>query len=187
MIWGSLWQTNEEASRVVSKNTDFVYFCSPISGMAIAPNSLSSGLNRAVKHFLQHQSCWGFQLVFLISNDLDGDAADWNALGASVNCDPAQNVESAESRGSDDLIPKEIAQKLAVELNMPEKYFAEKVLNWSQGSFSDYLTKAPPTMPKSHSHGIWQRLQQFLESEEEQEELREQFREGKLNEPFISF
>ena len=50
-------QTNEEASRVVSKNTDFVYFCSPISGMAIAPNSLSSGLNRAVKHFLQHQSC----------------------------------------------------------------------------------------------------------------------------------
>ena len=78
-------------------------------------------------------------------------------------------------------------QKLAVELNMPEKYFAEKVLNRSQGSFSDYLTKAPPTMPKSHSHGIWQRLQQFLESEEEQEELREQFREGKLNEPFISF
>lgn len=46
-----------------------------------------------------------------------------------MNCDPAQNVESAESRGSDDLIPKEIAQKLAVELNMPEKYFAEKVLN----------------------------------------------------------
>lgn len=113
MIWGSLWQTNEEASRVVSKNTDFVYFCSPISGMAIAPNSLSSGLNRAVKHFLQHQSCWGFQLVFLISNDLDGDAADWNALGASVNCDPAQNVESAESRGSDDLIPKEIAAKVS--------------------------------------------------------------------------
>ena len=70
---------------------------------------------------------------------------------------------------------------------MPEKYFAEKVLNRSQGSFSDYLTKAPPTMPKSHSHGIWQRLQQFLESEEEQEELQEQFREGKLNEPFISF
>lgn len=126
MIWGSLWQTNEEASRVVSKNTDFVYFCSLISGMAIAPNSLSSGLNRAVKHaaFLQHQSGWGFQLVFLISNDLDGDAADWNALGASVNCDPAQNVESAESRGSDDLIPKEIAAKVNRWLqpnNMPEK------------------------------------------------------------------
>ena len=113
MIWGRLWQTNEEASRVVSKNTDFVYFCSPISGMAIAPNSLSSRLNRAVKNFLQHQSCWGFQLVFLISNDLDGDAAEWNALGASVICDPAQNVESAESRGSDDLITKEIAAKVS--------------------------------------------------------------------------
>ena len=115
VVHASLWQTNEEASRVVSKNKDFVYFCSPISGMAIAPNSLSSGLNRALKHaaFLQHQSGWGFQLVFLISNDLDGDATDWNALRASVNCDPAQNVESAESRGSDDLIPKEIAAKVS--------------------------------------------------------------------------
>ena len=36
---------------------------------------------------------------------------------------------------------------------------------------------------KSHGRGIWQRLQQFLESEEEQKELREQFREGKLNKP----
>ena len=86
--------------------------------MAIAPNSLSSGLNRAVKHagFLQHQSGRGSQLVFLISNNLDGNTANENALGASVNHDPAQNVASAESLGGDDLIPKEIAapQKLAV-------------------------------------------------------------------------
>ncbi|CAH3159225.1 unnamed protein product, partial [Porites lobata] len=85
------------------------------------------------------------------------------------------------SRGSDDLIPKEIAAKVSRWLqrnNVPQKYFAEKVLNRSQGSFSDYLTKAPPTMPKSHGRGIWQRLQDFLESEEQQKELREQFREG---------
>ena len=160
--------------------------------MAIAPNSLSSGLNRAVKHagFLQHQSGRGSQLVFLISNNLDGNTANGNALGASVNYDPAQNVESAESRGGDDLIPKEIAAKVSRWLlrnNVAQKYFAEKVLNRSQGSFSDNLTKAPPTMPKSHGRGIWQRLQQFVESEQEQKELREQFQEGKLNEPFISF
>lgn len=147
-----------------------------------------------MKHagFLQHQSGRGFQLVFLISNNLDGDAAGGNA---SLNSDPAQNVsenvESTESRGSDDLlIPKEIAAKVSRWLqrnNVPQKYFAEKVLNRSQGSFSNYLTKAPPTMPKSHGRGIWQRLQDFLESEEQQKELREQFREGKLNKPFTSF
>jgi len=119
-------------------------------------------------------------------NILDGNTADGNALGASVNCDPAQNVESTESMESDDLIPKEIAAKVSRWLqrnSVPQKYFADKVLNRSQGSFSDYLTKAPPRMPKSHGRGIWQRLQQFLESEEEQKELREQFREGKLNKP----
>lgn len=147
-----------------------------------------------MKHagFLQHQSGRGFQLVFLISNNLDGDAAGGNA---SLNSDPAQNVtenvESTESRGSDDLlIPKEIAAKVSRWLqrnNVPQKYFAEKVLNRSQGSFSNYLTKAPPTMPKSHGRGIWQRLQDFLGSEEQQKELREQFREGKLNKPFTSF
>ena len=99
-------------------------------------------------------------------------------------------MESTESRGSDDLIPKEIAAKVSRWLqrnNVPQKYFAEKVLNRSQGSFSDYLPKAPPTMPKSHGRGIWQRLQDFLESEEQQKELREQFWEGKLNKPFTSF
>ena len=104
-----------------------------------------------------------------------------------MNCDPAPNVqivESAESRGVDDLIPKEIAEKVSRWLqrnNVSQKYFAEKVLNRSQGSFSDYLTKAPSTMPKSHGRGIWQRLHQFIESDDEKKELREQFREGKLN------
>ena len=165
-----------------------------ISGTAIAPNSLYSGLDRAVKHagILRHQTGRGFQLVFLIWNNLDGNSTDGNA-GASVNFDPAPNVqivESAESRGGDDLIPKEIAEKVSRWLqrnNVPQKYFAEKVLNRSQGSFSDYLTKAPTTMPKSHGRGIWQRLHQFIENEEEQKELREQFREGKLNKTFISF
>lgn len=103
-----------------------------------------------------------------------------------MNYDPAQNEESTESRGSDDLIPNEIAAKGSRWLqrnNVPQKYFAGKILNRSQGSFSEYLTKAPPKMPRSHGREIWQGLQEFLKSEEEQKELREEFREGKLNEP----
>ena len=69
-----------------------------------------------------------------------------------MNCDSApkvQIVENAESRGGADLLPKEIAQKVSRWLqrnNVPQKYFAEKMLKRSQGSFSDYLTKAPPTV-----------------------------------------
>ena len=55
----------------------------------------------------------GFQLVFLISNNLGENTTDGNA-GASVNCDPAPNVEIVESdEGVDDLIPKEIAEKVS--------------------------------------------------------------------------
>ena len=97
---------------MVSKNPDLVYFCNLISVMATAPNSLTSGLNHAVNHagFLQHQSGQGFQLGFLISKNLDGSTADGNAPG-TVNCDPAQNMESAKS---DDPIPKEIAVKVSL-------------------------------------------------------------------------
>ena len=87
-----------------------------------------------------------FSISFLISNNLDGNTTDGNAA-ASVNCDPAPNVEIAESdKGVDDLIPKEIAKKVSRWLqrnNVPQKYFAEKVLYRSQGSFSDCITKAP--------------------------------------------
>ena len=53
----------------------------------------------------------------------------------------------------------------------------------SQGSFSDYMSKAPSTMPKTHDRVVWQELNDFLQSEEKQEELLQQLREGKLNNP----
>lgn len=43
--------------------------------------------------------------------------------------------------------PKEIANQttsLLSDKGIPQHLFAEKVLNRSQGSFSDYLSKAPP-------------------------------------------
>ena len=67
--------------------------------------------------------------------------------------------------------------------SVPQKVFAEKILHRSQGSFSDYMSKAPSTMPKTHGRAVWQELNDFLQSEEKQEELLQQLREGKLNNP----
>jgi len=72
--------------------------------------------------------------------------------------------------------PAEIAKQITSLLNdkgIPQRLFAEKVLNRSQGSFSDYLSKAPTEMPKTHSRAIWSKLKEFLESEEQQQELME--------------
>lgn len=45
------------------------------------------------------------------------------------------------------------------------------------------MSKAPSTMPKTHDRAVWQELNDFLQSEEKQEELLQQLREGKLNNP----
>lgn len=126
----------------------------------------------------------------LDGNTADGNATDANAPRASVDYNQVQNAKGAESKGSEDLIPKDITTRVSRWLqqnNVPQKFFAQKVLNQLQGSFLDYRTKAPLTMPKSCGRGIWKRLQQLLDSEEEQKELRELTREGKLNKSFISF
>lgn len=50
--------------------------------------------------------------------------------------------------------PKEIAKQITSLLRdkgIPHHLFSEKVLNRSQGSLSDYLSKAPTEMPKTHS------------------------------------
>ena len=75
--------------------------------------------------------------------------------------------------------PKEIAKQITSLLSdkgIPQRLFAEKVLNRSQGSFSDYLSKAPEEIPKTHSRIIWVKLKEFLESQEQQQELMEMAR-----------
>lgn len=69
--------------------------------------------------------------------------------------------------------PKETAKQIFNLLSVkgiPQPLFAKKVLNRSQGSFSDYLSKAPAEMPKMHSRAIWIKME-FLESQEQQQEL----------------
>ena len=75
--------------------------------------------------------------------------------------------------------PKEIAKQITSLLSdkgIPQRLFAEKVLNRSQGSFSDYLSKAPAEIPKTYSRIIWVKLKEFLESQEQQQKLMEMAR-----------
>ena len=83
---------------------------------------------------------------------------------------------------SENVSPMEIARKISILLSnkgIPQRFFAERVLNRSQGSFSDYLSKPPTVMPKTHSRAIWLKLKQFLENEEERKELIIELNKGK--------
>lgn len=94
-----------------------------------------------------------------------------------------ENVDSAEVDVAAATNPKEIAENVTTWLRnngISQKYFAAKVLNRSQGSFSDYVTKAPSEMPKTHGRAIWLRLHQFLQNEDEQEDLRKQIKKGTI-------
>ena len=96
-----------------------------------------------------------------------------NISGGSANAAPV---------ASENVSPMEIARKISILLSnkgIPQCFFAERVLNRSQGSFSDYLSKPPAVMPKTHSRAIWLKLKQFLENEEEQKELIIELNKGK--------
>lgn len=66
---------------------------------------------------------------------------------------------STEATGSPKEIPKQITSFLS-DKGIPQHLFAKKVLNRSQGSFSNYLSKAPVEMPRMHSRAIWFRSQE---------------------------
>ena len=89
---------------------------------------------------------------------------------------PSTVSTSSTSSTSSTASPKEIAKQITSLLSdkgIPQRLFAEKVLNRSQGSFSDYLSKAPAEIPKTYSRIIWVKLKEFLESQEQQQELME--------------
>ena len=165
--------------------------------MAIAPKSLNSGLDRAVKHVgtLRHQSGRGFQLVFLISNNLDGNTTDGNTeaehLWIVIQHQKFRLLKMPKAGEVTTFYRRRSPKKLAVGSNGTT--CRKNILQ--RKCWNDRKDRSPTIWPrhhqqwmrKSHGRGIWQRLYQFIESEEEQKELREQFREGKLNKPFISF
>ena len=112
------------------------------------------------------------------------DGPDEVVINASEDQDWQENGDGHERNSSLPLTaaadtatnPKEIAKQISNLLSLkgiPQRLFAEKVLNRSQGSFSDYLTKAPAEMPKTHSRAIWIKMKEFLESQEQQQELME--------------
>ena len=108
--------------------------------------------------------------VEMVEDSEDEHIGDGRAINHAVPS--TVSTSSTSSTAS----PKEIAKQITSLLSdkgIPQHLFAEKVLNRSQGSFSDYLSKAPAEIPKTHSRTIWVKLKEFLESQEKQPELME--------------
>lgn len=108
--------------------------------------------------------------MVMVEDSEDEHIGDGPAINRAVpSTAPTSSTEATAS-------PKEIAKQITSLLSnkgISQRLFAEKVLNRSQGSFSDYLSMAPAEMPKRHSRAIWFKLREFLESQEQQQELME--------------
>ena len=108
--------------------------------------------------------------VEMVEDSEDEHIGDGPAINHAVPS--TASTSSTEATAS----PKEVAKQLTSLLSdegIPQGLFAKKVLNRSQGSFSNYLSKAPTEIPKTHSQAIWVKLKEFLESQEQQQELME--------------
>ena len=168
-----------------------MYSLSASVGLCVAFRRLFFSFRpRAPRTLYEMEACKVVKVSVVIHDkyldDLKGFVTE---KGGSVESSETSDVNAACDSGCSDaeaLVPKEIASKICRWLqrnSVPQKVFAEKILHRSQGSFSDYMSKAPSTMPKTHGRGVWQELNDFLQSEEKQEELLQQLREGKLNNP----
>ena len=112
----------------------------------------------------------GVEMVEDSENEHIGDGPAINHAVPST-----ASTSSTEATAS----PKEIAKQITSLLSdkgIPQRLFAEKVLKRSQGSFSDYLSNARAEIPKTHSRIIWVKLKEFLECQEQQQELMEMAR-----------
>ena len=108
--------------------------------------------------------------VEMVEDSEDEHIGDGPAINHAVPS--TASTSSTEATAS----PKETAKQITILLSdkgIPQRLFAEKVLKRSQGSFSDYLSKAPAEIPKTHSRIIWVKLK---ESQEQQQELMEMAR-----------
>ena len=93
-----------------------------------------------------------------------------------------QAAAQGTTEEQDQVEPQQIATRIFKFLRnegIPQRFFAKEILNRSQGTFSDYLTKPPQQMPKAHGRGTWLRLQEFIDSKNQQEELVKLYRKGK--------
>lgn len=98
--------------------------------------------------------------------------------------DEADQEAGAAKKNTEDviLLPREIASKVSRWLltkGVSQTFFAKRVVNRSQGSFSDYITKAPNELPKTHGRGIWVTLNAFLNDPKQQAALIDEYKKGK--------
>ena len=71
-----------------------------------------------------------------------------------------EEITSEATSAAEEVIasPREIATEISkwiLAKGVSQKFFAAKILNRSQGSLSDYISKAPSEMPKTHGRTIW--------------------------------
>ena len=98
--------------------------------------------------------------------------------GAATN---HSNCEAKADANEVTASPKEIAAALSKWLlnkGISQRLFASKILNRSQRSLSDYLSKPPDQMPKTHGRVIWLTLDEFLKSKSQQDALVSEFKTG---------
>lgn len=102
--------------------------------------------------------------------------AEWSELEGWYK----QLRDRSSSSWCDNLTKKNATaiSKWLLNRGLSQRFFASKVLNRSQGSFSDYLPKAPSEMPKTHGRAVWLTLDAFLKSSTQQEELVSEFKRG---------
>lgn len=95
--------------------------------------------------------------------------------------DEADQEAGAAKKNTEDviLLPREIASKVSRWLltkGVSQTFFAKRVVNRSQGSFSDYITKAPNELPKTHGRAIWVTLNAFLNDPKQQAALIDEYK-----------
>ncbi|CAH3139104.1 unnamed protein product [Porites lobata] len=66
--------------------------------------------------------------------------------------------------------------EMAPHKRVSQTFFAKRVVNRSQGSFSDYITKAPNELPKTHGRAIWVTLNAFLNDPKQQAALIDEYK-----------
>ena len=108
--------------------------------------------------------------VEMVEDSEDEHISDGPAINHVVPS--TASTSSTEATASPKVVAKQLTSLLS-DKGIPQGLFAKKVLNRSQGSFSNYLSKAPTEIPKTHSQAIWVKLKEFLESQEQQQELME--------------
>lgn len=117
------------------------------------------------------------------------EATNAELEAATASTDASEVPEtSGTSTSEENISPRDVASKISKWLHskgVSQTFFAKTVLNRSQGSFSDYLTKAPNELPTTHGRAIWFTLSDFLNDPKRQVAVISEYKKGKKSYFFV--